>query len=74
MTEEIKVWRFEDAPDILQALSRPGGDEDWVAVIPPEYVDMYIPWLECPHFGCCDVKEYDHPLAPGYKVRIGQHA
>lgn len=31
---QIKIWRFEDAPQSLRELSGMGGDEDWIAVIP----------------------------------------
>lgn len=70
----IRVWRFEDAPKELQDLSTNGGDEDWVALIPPRLKDAYIPWLEQPSFGCCDVDSYEHPELPGYTVKIGCHA
>ena len=44
----ILVFHFEDAPEALRQLSGHGGDEDWIAVVPPELVDVdpYIPWLE----------------------------
>jgi hypothetical protein len=35
----IIVWRFEDAPADLGALSRHGGDEDWLAVVPRALCD-----------------------------------
>ena len=71
----IRIWKFDDAPEELQALSRNGGDEDWVALIPPKLVDEWIPFLEQgTSFGCCSVREYEHPELPGYKVRIGSHA
>ena len=73
----IEVWRFEDAPENLRALSDHGGDEDWVAALPPEYCDDYIGWMEAGHlggFGCCDVSEHEHPNRPGWIVKIGAHA
>lgn len=71
----IRVWRFEDAPEELQALSRNGGDEDWIALIPPKLADKYIGWLEeGQSFGCCTVEVHTHPELPGYEVRIGCHA
>jgi len=69
----IKVWRFHDAPPYLRDLSDNGGDEDWLAEVPPGY--GYIPWIEdgrC--FGICDVSEYVHPHNPAWKVFIGCHA
>lgn len=69
----IKVWPYEDAPKELQALSPHGGDEDWVAWVPTNMADRYIPWMECSGgFGCCDVST--HPLPDGSIVRIGAHA
>ena len=71
----IRVWRFYDAPDELKQLSTNGGDEDWVALIPPKFADDYISWMEPGGpFGCCDVNEYTHPELPEYVVRIGCHS
>lgn len=69
----IAVWRFEDAPAYLQAVSTNGGDEDWLAVVPPHLADEWIPWLEVPAFGSCRAARFDHPVAKGYKVVIGSH-
>ena len=71
-TRCIRVWRFQDAPLKYQRLSRNGGDEDWIAVVPAEiYEKIYITWLDVPCFGACNVEEHD---IPGYKVVIGCHA
>lgn len=71
----IKVWRFEDAPKRLRELSRHGGDEDWLALIPPSLTDKFIGWLEVGgSFGCCNISEYEYSELPGYKIRIGAHA
>lgn len=70
----IRVWRFEDAPEELRNLSTNGGDEDWIALIPPKLAGEYIPWLARGPFGVCDVDNYEHPELPGYKVKIGCHA
>jgi len=71
----IRIWKFDDAPEELQALSQNGGDEDWIALIPPKLANEWIPFLEQgTSFGCCSVREYEHPELPGYKVRIGSHA
>lgn len=71
----IRVWRFNDAPDELKALSNHGGDEDWLALVPPLLVDEYIPWIEesC-GFGRCCVSVHTHPELSGYHIRIGAHA
>lgn len=72
--EPIIVWRFYDAPKELRFPDN-GGDEDWLAEVPPALVDSYIGWMESgSEFGCCCVDEYDHPTKSGWKVRIGSHA
>jgi hypothetical protein len=71
----IRVWRFQDAPKELQDLSRNGGDEDWLALVPPKLTEDYIGWMESGSaFGCFDVSSYTHPELPGYEVRIGAHS
>ena len=71
----ITVWPFGEAPKALRKASDNGGDEDWIAELPPEYArDCYIPWLEVGPFGCCDVLTYDHPTKPGWTIRVGVHA
>jgi hypothetical protein len=72
--EPIRVWRFEDAPPLLRALSS-AGDEDWLALIPPHLVDIEIDWMESGSaFGPYRVSEHTHRHLPGYKVRVGTHA
>lgn len=69
----ILVWGFYDAPADLRALSTHGGDEDWVALVPPKYKDRWIGWLEVgTSFGVCDVQKIERP--DGYTVYIGAHA
>ena len=68
----ILVWQFRDAPKELQLLSTHGGDEDWLAVVPPHLSEAYIPWLEYGPFGCCDITR--HELPDGRVVYIGAHA
>jgi hypothetical protein len=71
----IRVWAFEDAPEELRSLSTSGGDEDWLALLPPKHAGQHIGWLDSGHsFGCCDVQSYQHPELPGYEIRIGSHA
>lgn len=71
----IQIWRFEDAPEALRKLSTNGGDEDWLAVIPPNLKEEWIPWMDSgTSFGCYMVFEYEHPIKVGYVVRIGCHA
>lgn len=74
--KHIRVWSFYDAPEELRNLSNHGGDEDWLALIPPSLADSYIPWMEAGHagFGVCDVSTHQHPELPGFVVKIGAHA
>jgi len=69
----IRVWRFCDAPEELRNLSTNGGDEDWLALIPPKLVGEYIPWIGA-EFGCSGIDKYEHPELPGFVVKIGSHA
>ncbi len=70
----IRIWKFEDAPLELQNLSESSGDENWVAVIPPNFKDDYIGWLESGSpFGSYCVEEHKHPTLKGYIVKIGCH-
>lgn len=70
----IRVWRFEDAPESLRAYSTNGGDEDWLAVVPPDVEGRhYIPWLQPgSSFGVCDVHRFELP--DGTAIYIGSHA
>ncbi len=68
----IRVWRFHDAPEELKNYDN-GGDEDWLAHVPAEMANDYIPWLEGGSaFGVCDINEYKQ--ADGSVVYIGCHA
>lgn len=68
----IMVWKFHDAPKELQSLSNHGGDEDWLALVPPYLAGAWIPWIDGGSFGVCDVSE--HELPDGSVVFIGAHA
>lgn len=71
----IRVWSWEDAPQKLKDLSEHGGDEDWLALLPPKHAFGWIEWLEDgSSFGCCSVSKHTHPDFPGYEIRIGAHA
>lgn len=77
MIEPIKIWRYKDAPAELQ-VSTNGGDEDWLAEVPPHVAEDYIPWLEDESFGCCARDTYPHPdpvkREMGWDIVVGSHA
>lgn len=69
----IQIWRFKEAPEEFRTLSDHGGDEDWLALIPPHLADEWIPWLEeNTSFGCFRVSK--HKLPDGSVVKIGAHS
>lgn len=68
----IIVWEFGSAPKVLQELSRNGGDEDWIALVPPELKGTCITWLDGGHFGNDDPEVVKLPH--GYEIRIASHA
>jgi hypothetical protein len=75
MKEPIVVYRFEDAPENLQKLSDNGGDEDWLAIVPPHLKDAWLGWMdEGSEFGCYKVQKINHPDLEGYEIRIGSHS
>jgi len=72
MSDSIKIWKFDDAPECYKMLSTSGGDEDWIAFIPNSLKDEYIPFLDSGSaFGYYDVQIIH--LNNG-EVRIGSHA
>jgi hypothetical protein len=74
----IQVWPYKNAPEVFQEVGSMGGDEDWLALVPPNFLDIWIPWMETGSgFGVCDVHEFDipdHLGLKGYKIRVGCHA
>lgn len=69
------VWRFEHAPEELQALSVSGGDEDYITAY---WLDHWIPqdgppylYEQISNLSCCGNDEFDFE---GFKVIIGSHA
>ena len=73
--QPILVWKFKEAPEHYRKLSTHGGDEDWLAFIPDEYIHKYgfdVFWAEeGSSFGCCRVSETE---INGGVVLIGAHA
>lgn len=73
MMEAMIVWWFRDAPEELRNLSNNGGDEDWLAEVPPN-IDTLPTWMEVNTFDAgCEPQVVDHPSKVGWKVVIGSH-
>jgi len=53
MADPIKVWRFEDAPELYKEMST-GMDSRvtgvWIAEIPADYDGVDMPWLNAGKF------------------------
>ena len=72
MTRPIQVWQFEHAPENLKQHFYED-DADWLALIPKEYKDEYIPWLDVgTQFGCFQVERL--LLENGDYVKVGYHS
>lgn len=71
MVEPIKIWQFYDAPKKYSKYFD-NDDADWLAVLPKEFKNDYITWLDEPYFGCCCVQ--DHVLENGTLLKVGYHA
>ena len=67
----IQVWQFDDAPDEYKNLFS-CDDADWLALVPVEFKDAYIGWLECSEFGCCKIRQ--EVLQDGSTIRVGYHS
>lgn len=72
--QPILVWRFHEAPEELQIVSTNGGDEDWLAEIPPCFHGDLPSWMHSNAFGCCETNEYPHPSKDGWIIAVGCHA
>ena len=69
----ILVWRFHDAPEEIQTAANQGGDESWLAILPPERADDWPLWAETgTPFGCCCVNRVKLP--DGGVILVGCHA
>lgn len=76
--ECLQVWKFEDAPEEFRALSTSGGDEDWLALVPPGMADgsRELWWM---HWYPNDqsrgnLQVAKHPKFPDLEIWIGSHA
>ena len=69
----IQVWRWEDAPEDFRQMSKYGGDEEWVALVPPALAGERIGWIGegGTPFGQHVQRK---ALADGSELCIGAHA
>jgi hypothetical protein len=73
--QPIAVWRFHEAPEGLRALSTHGGDEDWLAELPPSFDDDPPDWLyRLAASAGGDLILHNHPSKLGWKICIVAHA
>jgi len=63
----ILIFPWEEAPPQYRELFSQGGDEDWLAIVPPNL--GWINWLD--HFGSC-VTSYQ--ITDGWIVYVSAHA
>ena len=73
----ICIWDWDHLPDCVKehmiATHISTSDLDWIALLPKIYEDHFLPWLECPSFGCCRVDSY--PIGKlGYTLVVGYHS
>ena len=71
MKPAIKVWQFYDAPEEYRKHFN-SDDADWLALIPKEYKDEYIGWLDGGSFGCFYVERL--LLECGDYLKVGYHS
>lgn len=67
----IIIWHPESCPKEVLATFTNHDDMDAIAFVPDSLCDRYFPFLEHPHFGCCDVEEHK---VPGGKIVVGYHS
>lgn len=70
----IVIWRWQDAPEELKALSTNDGNEDWVALLPAHLKVADIPWMDRHGPGGFGVSAIDEYEFDGRVVVIGSHA
>lgn len=76
--DPIYVYPYHGAPAELQ-ISINGGDEDWLAILPPVYKDNLPLWMDNHGpFGCSGIDQLAHPSKvlgdQGWTIVIGSHA
>ena len=71
--EPVTVWRFDYAPTAIQEAASQGGDEDWIAEIPPALDQYGLPfWIEAMD-SMREPKRVTHPTKPGWQLIVGSH-
>jgi len=76
MSKAIRVWEFHAAPKKYQNMSKNGGDEDWVVVVPAAIMPSIDAYEWIPNWimhtdSCLDPQEI---RCKGEIVFIGSHS
>ena len=72
MSKPIQIWKFSDAPEKYRGYFD-SDDADWLALIPKERAEEYIPFLEeNTPFGPCWVDLIYQ--GDGSYLKVGYHA
>ena len=69
----IMVWKADEAPKAYQELLDDLSDVDWIAAVPPDYLQDRPPlWLECGPFNAFG-RPHSVVLPDGFVVYFGAH-
>lgn len=69
----IRIWGFHDAPEPFCSFMNQGGDEDWLALVPPSHSESYLSWLdEGSTFVVCNREE--KLLPSGCRLIVSTHS
>lgn len=76
MKNYIQLYKFDLAPQHLQALSQNRGDEDWIAIVPDHRDYDFVSILDSSLFDSMYEPQKYQTMIDGYSyiVWIGSHA
>lgn len=77
LASAILIWSRDNCPSVIieymRAVSISDSDVDWIALVPEIYNDVWISFLDAPHFGCSDVVVHKIPKRK-YSIVVGYHS